>query len=114
MNAIPVFAGTFLRSCVNASSPPAEAPIPTIGNDGRVIWGAGGDRARFLLGDFKDFALDWPIGRPRYTLEGSAEWAYSRKMRAIAVVFRMRAKGRPVNPNWAWKHTEGERADART
>ena len=30
--AIPGSAGRFLNNCVNASSPPAEAPTPTIGN----------------------------------------------------------------------------------
>ena len=30
---MPVSAGSALSSCVNASSPPAEAPTPTIGND---------------------------------------------------------------------------------
>src|SRR5712692_1513673 len=30
---MPVSAGSWLSSSVNASSPPAEAPIPTIGNE---------------------------------------------------------------------------------
>ena len=30
--AIPLFSGTLPRNCSNASSPPADAPIPTIGN----------------------------------------------------------------------------------
>ena len=34
-NAIPLSAGRCLRSWVNASSPPAEAPTPTIGNAAR-------------------------------------------------------------------------------
>jgi hypothetical protein len=32
-NAIPLPAGTCRRNCSMASSPPAEAPIPTIGNE---------------------------------------------------------------------------------
>src|SRR6185503_2891157 len=33
-NAIPVSAGSAPRSWLKASKPPADAPIPTIGNDG--------------------------------------------------------------------------------
>src|SRR5690348_8041471 len=71
MNAIPVFAGSALRSCVNASSPPADAPMPTTGNDGLSVCAAsraaGRGRRRRSVPD--DFALDWPMGPPRLTLE---------------------------------------------
>src|SRR5437870_3990844 len=71
MNAIPVFAGIALRSSVNASRPPAEAPIPTMGNGGRLVRaGCGGARRR--LSDRDDFALKWPMGPPRFTLEAGA------------------------------------------
>src|SRR5512140_3433811 len=32
-NAMPLDAGTCVRNCSKASSPPAEAPMPTMGND---------------------------------------------------------------------------------
>src|ERR1700722_5376357 len=32
IKAMPLPAGTFFKNCSSASSPPAEAPIPTIGN----------------------------------------------------------------------------------
>ena len=35
-NAMPLSAGSCLRSWVNASSPPAEAPTPTMGNAAAV------------------------------------------------------------------------------
>ena len=31
-NAIPLLRGTLVKNCSNASNPPADAPIPTIGN----------------------------------------------------------------------------------
>lgn len=37
MNAIPVSIGRFFNSSVIASSPPADAPIATIGNDPFLI-----------------------------------------------------------------------------
>jgi hypothetical protein len=36
-NAMPVSVGSALSSCVKASSPPAEAPTPTIGNGARWL-----------------------------------------------------------------------------
>jgi len=42
MNAMPLSAGIALKNFVNASSPPAEAPIPTTGKPSR-------DRSRPLL-----------------------------------------------------------------
>jgi hypothetical protein len=32
-NAMPLFSGTRARKCSKASNPPAEAPIPTTGNE---------------------------------------------------------------------------------
>jgi hypothetical protein len=32
MYAIPLFAGTLSKNCSNASKPPADAPMQTIGN----------------------------------------------------------------------------------
>src|ERR1035438_4490178 len=39
-NAMPLLAGTRPRNCSRASSPPAEAPMPTMGNDA-LAGGAG-------------------------------------------------------------------------
>src|SRR3989454_10624901 len=61
MNAIPLFAGSALRSCVKASSPPAEAPMPTMGNDGLLVCAAGRGPPRRCVLDRDDFALDWPM-----------------------------------------------------
>src|SRR2546423_6183208 len=61
MNAIPVFAGSALRSCVNASSPPAEAPMPTMGNGGLLVCAVGRVPTRRCLVDRDAFALDWPM-----------------------------------------------------
>ncbi len=39
---MPQSAGTCLKNCSNASNPPAEAPIPTTGNDGEASRGLAG------------------------------------------------------------------------
>lgn len=40
-NAIPDFAGNFEKSCRRASSPPADAPIATMGKEDEASDGAG-------------------------------------------------------------------------
>src|SRR4051812_24238911 len=86
MKAIPVSAGSALSSWVNASSPPADAPTPTMGNDARLDgaagWGTEGRCAVFVCREFVPFGpmgpsppacrepgtrhfLDWPSHRKR-------------------------------------------------
>src|SRR5689334_22748278 len=66
--AIPVWGGRNLSSCVTAARPPAEAPIPTTGNEangsfGWVLVREGSDvfplagLAFFLSSDFRDLVI---------------------------------------------------------
>src|SRR2546430_227875 len=65
MKAIPVSAGSALSSWLNASSPPAEAPTPTMGKDGRLEgaagWGGDGRRAFFECRVCRDFVPFRPM-----------------------------------------------------
>jgi hypothetical protein len=56
---MPVSAGKHLKSCVNASNPPADAPIPTMGNAvfPAFHFSADANAAAFDLCDFLDAEL---------------------------------------------------------
>ena len=52
---MPIFRGTWVKNCSKASSPPAEAPIPTMGNASSFLDSCC-DR-RFLAGVVVDMRL---------------------------------------------------------
>src|SRR5947209_12813707 len=63
MNAIPVFTGSALRSWVKASSPPADAPTPTMGKVGRLdLAGGFGTRERSIFFDCDELFPFGPMG----------------------------------------------------
>src|SRR4029077_9346669 len=54
--------GSSRRSCVKASSPPAEAPMPTIGNDSSIVGLSAMTFACFRFADFVGRERRFPSG----------------------------------------------------